>query len=44
MVSSFLAIGEEDSLRYYVSIYQSMFPNLDVEEYGMSSQVKPSNP
>ena len=44
MVSSFLAIGEEDSVRYYVGIYQSMFPNLDVEEYGMSSQVKPFYP
>ena len=35
MVSSFQAIGEGDSVKYYVSIYQSMFPNLDVNKYGI---------
>ena len=35
-VSSFLAIGEEDSVRYYVGIYQNMFPELDVEGYGVT--------
>ncbi|MDC0645940.1 SPOR domain-containing protein [bacterium] len=44
MVSSFRAIGEVDSVRYYVGIYQSMFPNLNVEGYGVSSKKKPSNP
>ncbi len=44
MVSSFRAIGEVDSVRYYVGIYQSMFPNLDVEGYGVSSKKNPSNP
>lgn len=43
-VSSFLAIGEEDSVRYYVGIYQSMFPGLDVDGYGVSKQRKPSSP
>ena len=28
MSSSFLATGEDDSLKYYLGIYQSMFPNL----------------
>ena len=37
MVSSFLAIGEEDSVTYYVGIYQNMFPNLDVESYAMKN-------
>ena len=35
MVSSFLAIGEEDSVKYYLGIYQSMFPNLDIDQYGI---------
>ncbi|MBT3840078.1 MAG: hypothetical protein HOA12_06405 [Candidatus Marinimicrobia bacterium] len=43
MVSSFQAIGESDSIRYYVGIYQSMFPDLDVEEYGVSIKKKTSN-
>tara|TARA_Y100000591_G_scaffold275190_1_gene251763 strand:- start:303 stop:728 length:426 start_codon:yes stop_codon:yes gene_type:complete len=34
MVSSFQAIGESDSVKYYVSIYQSMFPSLDITNYG----------
>ena len=33
MVSSFLAIGEEDSAKYYSSIYKSMFPELQVDDY-----------
>ena len=37
LVSSFLAIGEGDSVTYYVGIYQSMFPNLDVESYAMKN-------
>ena len=35
MVSSFQAIGEGDSVKYYVGIYQSMFPNLDITRYGI---------
>ena len=31
MVSSFNAIGEEDSAKYYSSIYKSMFPNLQLD-------------
>lgn len=38
MVSSFRAIGEEDSVQYYSSIYQSMFPNLDINKYGIEKQ------
>lgn len=34
MVSSFLAIGEEDSAKYYSNIYKSMFPTLDVNNFG----------
>ena len=34
MVSSFQATGEEDSAKYYVYVYKSMFPGLDVSEYG----------
>ncbi len=43
MVSSFLAIGEEDSVKYYVGIYQSMFPNLDIDRYGIVSSKLPIN-
>ena len=35
MVSSFQAIGEGDSVKYYLGIYQSMFPNLDITKYGI---------
>ncbi len=42
-VSSFKAIGEEDSVRYYVGIYQSMFPALDVEGYGVTKLKRPSS-
>ena len=38
MVSSFRAIGEEDSVKYYSSIYQSMFPNLDISKYGIKKK------
>lgn len=34
MVSSFQAIGEEDSAKYYVYLYKSMFPQLDVSDFG----------
>tara|TARA_Y100000768_G_scaffold172747_1_gene129299 strand:+ start:89 stop:868 length:780 start_codon:yes stop_codon:yes gene_type:complete len=37
MVSSFKAIGENDSVRYYTGIYQSMFPNLEFNKYGIES-------
>ena len=33
MVSSFKAIGEEDSAKYYSSIYKSMFPNLELDKF-----------
>ena len=33
MVSSFIAIGEEDSAKYYASIYKSMFPTLSVDNF-----------
>ena len=33
MVSSFNAIGEEDSAKYYSSIYKSMFPNLELDKF-----------
>ena len=44
MVSSFEAVGEDDSVRYYVGIYQSMFPNLDIAGEGDSKKQKPFNP
>ena len=37
LVSSFQAVGQNDSAKYYLSIYQGMFPYLDVEKYGFSS-------
>ena len=37
IVSSFLAIGEDDSVRYYLGIYRSMFPNLDFDKFGIDS-------
>jgi tetratricopeptide (TPR) repeat protein len=37
MVNSFQAIGAEDSIRYYVGVYQSMFPSLNVEGKGTSN-------
>ncbi len=43
-VSSFLAIGEEDSVKYYVGIYQNMFPELDVEGYGVTKGKTTSAP
>ncbi len=39
MVSSFRAIGEEDSVKYYSSIYQNMFPSLDISKYGIEKQL-----
>ena len=35
MISSFIAIGQNDSVNYYLSIYQNMFPNLDTDKYGL---------
>jgi len=40
MVSSFEAIGEEDSAKYYIGIYQGMFPYLDIDKYGLSTNNK----
>ena len=37
MVNSFQAIGQEDSAKYYLGVYQSMFPYLDVDKYGLKS-------
>ena len=39
MVSSFQAIGQDDSAKYYLSIYQGMFPYLDVEKYGIDTKI-----
>ena len=36
LVSSFQAVGQNDSAKYYLSIYQGMFPYLDVEKYGIN--------
>ena len=37
LVSSFQAVGQSDSAQYYISIYQGMFPHLDVEKYGINN-------
>ena len=37
LVSSFQAVGQNDSAQYYLSIYQGMFPYLDVEKYGINT-------
>tara|TARA_B100000941_G_scaffold111124_1_gene77937 strand:- start:152 stop:931 length:780 start_codon:yes stop_codon:yes gene_type:complete len=42
IVSSFQAIGEDDSVKYYTGIYQSMFPNLDFSKYGIERLEKPN--
>lgn len=42
MVSSFLAIGEDDSVKFYTGIYQSMFPNLDIDKYGIERPITTS--
>ena len=39
MVSSFQAVGQIDSARYYISIYQGMFPYLDIDKYGINTAV-----
>ena len=39
IVSSFLAIGEDDSVKYYISVYRSMFPNLDFNKFGVESPI-----
>ena len=41
MVSSFLAIGEDDSAKYYTGIYHSMFPNLDIDKHGIEKPMIP---
>jgi len=41
MVSSFLAIGENDSVKYYTGIYHSMFPYLDIDKYGIEKPMIP---
>ena len=38
LISSFQAVGQNDSAKYYISIYQGMFPYLDMQKYG----IKPS--
>jgi len=43
MVSSFLAIGEDDSVKYYTGIYHSMFPYLDIDKYGIERPIIPSS-
>ena len=43
MVNSFQAIGQEDSAKYYLGIYQSMFPYLDIDKYGINTGLKPRN-
>jgi len=40
MASSFMAIGADDSLRYYLSIYESMFPNLSFQNNFKREKVK----
>ena len=42
VISSFLAIGEGDSVKYYIGIYRGMFPNLDFEKFGIDSPSIPS--
>ena len=39
IVSSFLAVGEDDSVKYYISVYRSMFPNLDFNKFGVESPI-----
>ena len=38
MSASFIAIGAEDSLKYYLGIYQSMFPNIIFQDYEISKK------
>ena len=40
MSSSFLAIGDEDSLKHYLGIYQSMFPNIIFQEHSITEKIK----
>ena len=37
LVGSFQAVGQNDSAKYYLSIYQGMFPYLDIEKYGINT-------
>ena len=43
MVSSFLAIGETDSARYYALVLKSMYPGVDVEQYGLGEFKQPAS-
>jgi|TARA_B100000749_G_C18446644_1_gene474523 tetratricopeptide (TPR) repeat protein len=43
MVNSFLAIGETDSARYYALVLKSMYPGVDVEQYGLSEFKQPAS-
>ncbi len=43
MVNSFQAIGQDDSAKYYLGIYQSMFPYLDIDKYGFETSFQPRN-
>ena len=43
MSASFIAIGAEDSLKYYLGIYQSMFPNIMFQEYDILKGAKNIN-
>ena len=43
MVYSFQAIGQDDSARYYLGIYQSMFPYLDIVKYGFNTGFETRN-
>ena len=42
IVSSFLAIGEGDSVKYYLGIYRGMFPNLDFDKFGIDTPSIPA--
>ena len=42
IISSFQAIGESDSVSYYAGIYQSMFPSLDFDRYGIEKLNRPN--
>ena len=43
MVNSYLAIGETDSARYYALVLKSMYPGVDVEQYGLSEFKQPAS-
>ena len=43
IVYSFQAIGQNDSAKYYLGIYQSMFPYLDIDKYGFNTGFETRN-